>query len=65
MSQPETAEVHIEDWVMREQALLRDFVKYWQRGQRGRDPNGTPVEAFPEKMPLGEWDDQYRSWAGA
>ena len=47
----------IEEWVAEEKQNLEKFLQFW-RGQQA----GENAEFYPEDMPPGEWDEQYRLW---
>jgi hypothetical protein len=57
--------IPLEQWIVLERLRLDEFAASWRQGMKGESPDGIPVEAFPAKMPVGEWDEQYRSWGGA
>lgn len=48
----------LSDWIEGEKRRLDEFAAWWI-AERPRNS-----ELFPEAMPLGEWDEQYRSWGG-
>jgi hypothetical protein len=52
----EAQPIDIDAFVREEVLRLHLFVKMWQAGVR------TAPDDWPEKMPLGEWDEQYRSF---
>jgi hypothetical protein len=54
-----TAETPLHVWVAIEKKRLQEFESFWIEGARGPD-----AEAFPMELPEGEWDEQYRCWAG-
>ncbi len=45
--------VSIEKWVLIEAARLLRFVGWWNM-------HASDEENFPQEMPLGEWDEQFR-----
>jgi hypothetical protein len=49
----------LSDWIEAEKKRIDEFGMWWRENHR-LDP-----DPFPFEMPLGEWDDQYRSWGGA
>ena len=50
-------EIYLSTWFSRELANMQIFFDYWKENQK-KNP-----EAFPDKMPEGEWDEQYRIWS--
>jgi len=46
-----------EEWLVTEVDRLRRFVNWW-KAEGKNDP-----EIYPEKIALGEWDEQYRCWS--
>jgi hypothetical protein len=58
-------DITLERWIALERLRLDEFVAFWRNGQAGNNMDGIPVDAFPTKQPVGEWDEQYRSWGGA
>jgi hypothetical protein len=49
-------EIDIEQFIREEVVRLANFRDMWNAGRRS-DP-----EVWPEKMPPGEWDEQYRGF---
>jgi hypothetical protein len=45
--------ISIETWAFYEAARLFRFVEWWQRNCDDKEP-------FPQALPLGEWDEQFR-----
>lgn len=58
-------DIGIVQWVALERLRLNEFVAFWRNGQAGNNTDGIPPDAFPIRQPVGEWDEQYRSWGGA
>ena len=46
--------VTIEEWEAQEMERIREFVIHWTRAIKD-DPT-----SYPDRMDLGEWDEQYR-----
>lgn len=53
-------DVFLADWIAAEKSRLDNFAEWWEEENSGQEG-----EMFPMSMPWGEWDEQYRSWAGA
>lgn len=46
-------------WAVTEKKRVDDFVKWWEQGQAT-----DGFKSFPDDLPEGEWDEQYRGWSG-
>ena len=57
-------EMSIERWAVYERMRLEEFMAFWRNGAAGNNIDGMPADAFPATMPIGEWDEQYRSFGG-
>ena len=51
--------VNLERWVFLEKRRLDEFAAHWLV-----EAVKNPMH-FPQSLPLGEWDEQYRLWEGA
>jgi hypothetical protein len=58
-------DITIGRWITLERLRLDEFVAFWRNGAAGRNMDGVPADAFPTSQPVGDWDEQYRSWGGA
>ena len=47
----------LDEWVEEQKKQLDKFRDYWKKQQVGGN-----TEFFPEDMPPGEWDEQFRLW---
>jgi hypothetical protein len=45
------------EWISGELSRLNGFVEYW------RSHHEEDAEHFPDELPPGEWDEQYKSWS--
>jgi hypothetical protein len=54
----QTTDMPLDEWLREEEYRLRAFAAWW-RSERAGSP-----EQFPDRMPAGEWDEQYRCWGG-
>jgi hypothetical protein len=50
-------EITIDAWLKEERQRLETFVAAWKR-----DAEASP-DMFPELLPPGEWDEQYRGYS--
>jgi hypothetical protein len=50
-------EIDIAAWIEQEIAALKRFRTHWEEGM-ARAP-----KHWPERLSLGEWDEQYRAWS--
>ena len=55
-SNPTSPTTDLEVWAEAEKDRLDEFVNWWRLGR--------PRTDFPLSMSDGEWDEQYRAWAG-
>jgi len=51
-------DVDITEWAQGERVRLEDFIRMWA------DNHSVTPDEFPDKMPEGEWDEQFRSFEG-
>ena len=54
--EPKVEKVSLNDWVYLEGKAIGRFVKAWREMQK-RAP-----DQYPEIMPIGEWDEQFRAF---
>lgn len=55
----------LRQWATLERLRLDEFMAWWESGAAGHNMDDIPADAFPAQQPVGEWDEQYRSWGGA
>jgi hypothetical protein len=63
-TEPAAENISLEQWIVLERLRLEEFAAFWRNGQNGHDANLASFD-FPVRQPVGEWDEQYRSWGGA
>jgi hypothetical protein len=51
----------LDEWAKQEKEHIERFVAWWKIEQTSEV--GSHKEMFPDEMPPGDWDEQFRSWA--